>query len=85
MRGIATFLGTLLMIGSGIATFVFWMGSLYHWAGGLGIFLGIILSPGIVIFPLVYWVIEGVFPALYFVIWAVGWLGLLLRALGSRD
>mgnify|MGYP004225240101 CR=1 FL=1 len=69
-------LGTIMWEGSGILLFIFWMGTMIEWLGFLlGCFLGFILSPGLVIFPLLYWFVEGVFIWHYFAIWGVGILG----------
>ncbi len=78
-------IGMILFISSGIGMFIFWITALHSWLGGLGIFLGIMLSPGFIIFPIVFWIVEGVFPILYFVIWGIGILGLFIRAISDRD
>lgn len=65
--------------------FLFWFSAMTKWFGILGSFLAIILSPGLVIFPAIYWLVEGIFPTVYFMIWGVGILGLLLALLVSRN
>jgi len=84
LKKIGQILGTILLIASGILTFIFWLISLYSWLGILGIFLGILLTPGIVIFPIVFWIVEGVFPLLYFIIWVVGIFGNIIRTISSE-
>ena len=37
-----------------------------------GLIIGIISSPGVFIFPVLYWVVEGTFPLGYFVVWMIG-------------
>lgn len=76
--------GYLLWIGSGIVTLIFMLSSMYEWLGGLGIFVGLLVSPGVVVFPIVYWFIENVFPTLYFTVWAVGIVGLIITASSSE-
>ncbi len=54
-----------------------------HWLGGLGFLLGLILSPGLVIFPIVFWIVEGVFPTIYFMMWGGGIVGLVIAGVSS--
>lgn len=77
--------GTILYIGSGIATFIFWLVALSSWMGGWGIFIAIVVAPGLVIFPIIYWIVEGVFPLLYFIIWGIGILGLVISTASGRS
>ncbi len=79
------FLGTVLYVGSGIATFIFWLVALSSWMGEWGIFVAIIVAPGLVIFPIIYWIVEGVFPVLYFVIWGIGVLGIIISSASGRS
>lgn len=81
MRNKWRVIGRVLWIGSGIVTSVFWFIAMMKWLGVLGCFLAIILIPGIVIFPIVFWIHEGVFPGLYFIIWGVGIVGLIINGL----
>ena len=37
------------------------------------------LTPGVVIFPIIYWIVEGDFPTLYFALMFAGWFGLRLN------
>lgn len=69
-----------MWVGAGIVTWFFMMGSLYTWWGGLGILGGIILAPGVILFPFLYWLMEGAFPIMYFGVWAVGILGLIIAS-----
>jgi len=78
-------LGTVLWIGAGIVLWFFMMSSMYGWWGGVGIFLGFILAPGVVLFPLLSWFMDGVFPLLYFVIWGIGVAGLFMTSISEAD
>lgn len=63
--------------------FVFYLLAMIHWLGLLGAFLAFITSPGIIVFPLIYWAIEGVFPVLYFFVWGIGILGMIIVGVSS--
>jgi hypothetical protein len=62
---------------------VFWLTTLYGWLGVVGLILGVIPTPGAMLFPLVYWYVEGTFPTVYFAIWGVGPAGMAAAALGG--
>ena len=65
--------------------FIFWVAAMSKWLGFLGIILSFILIPGAVIFPLVFWYLEGVFPTFYFIIWGIGIIGLIITGITYRD
>ena len=71
-------LGWFLFIASGLLMFVFWFIAMTHWLGIIGSILAIFLAPGLIIFPLVFWIVEGVFPAMYFMFWAFGFAGVII-------
>jgi hypothetical protein len=75
--------GYLLMMLSGGVTWLFMMFALVHWLGLLGFIASIFVSPGVVIFPFVYWLIEHQFPLSYFIWWGIGIVGLAIAALGN--
>jgi len=83
MRTIGKVIGYLIWIGAGILMFIFWFMAMSKWLGLLGIILAFILSPGLVIFPIIFWIVEGVFPAFYFIVWGVGIVGLIITGLSS--
>lgn len=58
--------------------FVFWFTTMSDWLGVWGKVLAIILAPGVVVFPIVYWIVEKVFPLNYFILWGVAWIGLYI-------
>lgn len=85
MKSILRIVGYILWVGSGILTFIFWFIAMSHWLGFLGVILSFVLSPGIVIFPIIFWIVEGVFPITYFIIWGIGILGLIITGASSSD
>jgi len=85
MRTIGKVIGYIMWIGAGILMFIFWFMAMSKWLGFLGGILAIILTPGLVIFPIVFWIVEGVFPAFYFIVWGVGIVGLIIAGLSSGD
>lgn len=85
MRTIGKVIGYIMWIGAGILMFIFWFMAMSKWLGFLGGILAIILTPGLVIFPIVFWIVEGVFPAFYFIVWGVGIVGLIIVGLSSGD
>ena len=85
MRTIGKIIGYLLWIGAGILMFIFWLMAMSKWLGFLGTILAFILAPGLVIFPLVFWIVEGVFPTFYFMVWGIGIVGLIIAGIFSKD
>ena len=85
MRTIGKVIGYLMWIGAGILMFIFWFMAMSQWLGFLGSILAFILTPGLVIFPIVFWIVEKVFPAFYFIVWGVGIVGLIIAGLSSGD
>jgi hypothetical protein len=82
MGTIGKIIGYAMWIISGILMFIFWMGAMMHWLGSfLGFVLGLVLSPGLVIFPIIFWIKEGVFPTTYFIFWGIGIIGLIITAI----
>lgn len=67
---------------------VLWLGYVVtwvNWQGFLGLLIGVFTAPGIVIFPLIYWVVEDVFPVNYFALWAASVVLMVLSGLVSKD
>ena len=79
MKSTRQSLGTLIMAVAGVLQLIFWFVAWANWLGTLGVILGIFLTPGVVIFPIIYWIVEGVFPAVYFALMFAGWFGLWLK------
>ena len=80
MKRFTSGIGGLLFLSSGVLTWLFMMITLIHWWGGIGFIASFILTPGVCIFPIVYWIVEHHFPILYFLIWGVGIVGLIIGA-----
>ena len=91
-------IGTIVYWISGIILFLVWMGTWVEWFRSIfgvilgniiGFHVGLMTSPGILIFPLLYWLIEGELPLWYFFLWAIGlisfWLGTLEESSNRED
>jgi len=85
MKKILRVLGMIMWIGAGLFMFLFWLGAMTEWLGCFGTFLAILISPGLVIFPIIFWIVEGVFPVMYFAIWGLGILGIIIFGLSCED
>lgn len=83
MRKIFRVVGMIMFYGAGLFMFIFWFGAMSEWLGCFGSFLALILSPGLVIFPIVFWIVEGVFPVTYFAIWGLGIVGMIIAGLAG--
>ena len=75
MRVLLKGTGVVLYVGAGLVMFLSFMSFLGDWLGFFGYVLGLIFSPGIIIFPAIVWIKTGVFPSGYFLIWAIGLVG----------
>jgi len=85
LRKIGKFIGGLLLYGTGFLMFVFWITAMSKWLGTLGTILAIVVAPGLVVFPVVYWIVEGVFPTLYFALWGIGIVGFIIMGISLKD
>ena len=85
MRTMGKVIGYILWIGSGILMFIFWFSAMKMRLGFLGVILAFVLSPGLVIFPIIFWIKEGVFPAFYFIVWGIGLVGLFIAGISMKD
>jgi len=83
MRSIGKIIGYLMWIGAGILMFIFWFMAMSKWLGFLGGILAFVVAPGLVIFPIIFWIVEGVFPAFYFIVWGVGIVGLIIAGVSG--
>jgi len=59
MRMIGVIIGYVTVFLAGIAMFAFWFAAMTKWLGFLGSVLAFILCPGVIIFPIVFWIVEG--------------------------
>jgi len=79
-------LGQILSFVCGGILWLYFVGMLMDWMGSIiGFFLGLLFSPGVVIFPVIYWLFEGVWPSSgYFMLFGLGWLGIILTYSGGK-
>ena len=87
-------LGRIISYISGFLIWIYYAGSIIGWTRSifghilgniLGFFISVGGSPGILIFPLIYKWIEGVWPGdVYFLLFGVMWLGLFISLAGGR-
>jgi len=85
MRAIGVTIGYIIAMVTGILMFVFWVAAMSKWLGLLGVILAFILVPGIVIFPIIFWIVEKVFPTFYFMMWGIGLVGMIIAGLSARS
>ena len=85
MKTIGKIIGYLLWIGAGILMFIFWLTALSKWLGFWGVVIAFVCSPGLVVFPIIFWIVEKVFPTFYFIVWGIGVAGLIITAISSGD
>ena len=85
MRTIGKIVGMIMWIGAGILMFIFWLTAMTKWLGFLGTILSFVLAPGLVIFPIVFWIVEKVFPTFYFIIWGIGIVGMIIGGASMKD
>ena len=79
MRSTLRPLGTLIVAVAGVLQLIFWFVAWADWLGVIGVILGFILTPGVVIFPIIYWIVEGDFPTVYFALMFAGWFGVWVK------
>lgn len=76
--------GQILQFGCGLILWAFWFGTMREWLGPfLGSVVGLLLTPGAIIFPFLYWIIEGVFIWYYFAFWGLSIVGVIISALSD--
>lgn len=83
-----TGLSGLLFLLAQCVFFVLWLGYVRTWMDwtSWGLLIGILSTPGVVIFPALYWIVEGNFPLGYFVIWGIGIaLGIASAVIGPTE
>ena len=87
-RATRTGVAGALFLAAQLIFFVLWLGYLkvwMHWTSW-GLIIGMISTPGVIIFPILYWIVEGSFPLGYFLVWAVGLgLGVASAAVAPSD
>jgi len=93
MKVLAKFVGGVFFavwILAGLILFFYYWQVLTGWLGGiLGNLVMIFTAPGVVVFPLVYWFVQGAFPTFYFELLGIGlgsaMLSSLLWSVGSKS
>ena len=86
---VAGLLYGICLLASLVLFFYYWH-VLTNWLGGiLGTIAAFVVAPGVIVFPVVYWLIQRVFPTFYFELLGVSIgsavIGALLWSLGSDD
>ncbi len=84
MRAIGRVLGYFMWAGAGILMFIAWFMAMSTWLGFIGGMLAIILAPALVIFPVVFWIVEGIFPIFYFMLWGLGFIGMIIVGISDE-
>ena len=69
----------------GIILWITYVMTWVDWWGGIGLLVGALTVPGIVIFPFLYWIVENEFPWNYFSLWLGIAVLYLLSALASSE
>ena len=85
MRMIGTIIGYLMWFGAGLLMFFFWITTMGEWLGFFGTILALVISPGLVVFPIVFWIVEKTFPMFYFIVWGIGFIGMFIAMFSSGD
>lgn len=66
--------GGALFVISQICAFVLWIVYVnvwMYWQGGLGFLIGLMTVPGVVVFPVMFYMAENRWPVGYLVLWAI--------------
>lgn len=68
---------SLALIVAQLCAFILWVGyaiTWSQWLGFIGFLIGLSTAPGLVIFPLLFWIVENEFPIGYAAVWLTGLL-----------
>ena len=84
LKKLTSSIGGLLIIVSGLLTWIFMMIALINWWGLIGFVASFIFTPGVIIFPFIFWIVENQFPVAYFSAWGLGLLGILMLAVKEK-
>jgi hypothetical protein len=68
MKKILKIIGRFFETASGVLLLIFWFIAMTKWLGPWGGVLAIVAFPAMVVFPIVFWIVERVFPVNYFII-----------------
>ena len=78
-------IGYILQLISGFTQLAIFIGILIDWFGFLGYIIWPLFTPGVLIFPLIYWFAEGHLPGMYLFFWIIGVVGTGLVVIGTRE
>lgn len=78
MYNILAAVGLVIFYGAGTILLVFYVLSMFHWLGILGVIIALLTCCADAIFPFIYWIVEKQFPVFYFILWGIGWAGLIM-------
>lgn len=79
-------LGYILFFGCGLYLYVMSLIFYYSLWGLLGLIIAIFVFPAAEVFPIVVWIVTKQFPSLLFILWGIGWFGMILAGIGkSRE
>lgn len=76
-------LGYIIFFGCGAYLFVTSIMFYYALWGLWGAIGSFIIFPLVEIFPIVAWIVMKQFPTLLFIIWGIGWVGMILAGIGK--
>ena len=61
----------------GLVLWYVYVATWVRWQGGLGFLIGVFTLPGVVVFPVIFWVVENSFPVNYLLLLGAS-IGLML-------
>lgn len=86
MRSTVAGLFYTVMLACGAMMTFWYFAALIDWLGVVfGVLVGVFVIPGAVVFPLVYWLVEGFLPMPYLLTWVAGMGCLIGASLCSRN
>ena len=84
MKKLTSSIGGVMILISGLVTWFFMMLALIQWWGLLGFVASFVFTPGVVVFPFIFWIVENQFPTTYFIAWGIGILGLIIMSSSDK-
>lgn len=85
LKNIFRIIGYILTSITSILMFIYYLLAMFRWLGIIGVIAGVLVTPLAVIFPLIFWVVEGIFPVFYFLLWGLWFVGLIFMAIGKDN
>ena len=71
MKKTALITSNILAYGFVIITYILWVIKWYSWMGLIGIGLSFTLTPFVLFFPFIVWIVDKIFPVYYFASWSI--------------